>query len=203
MGDLVAAWFAFADRATQFLEGRQEIRLDEVGLQTPSLDALHGFSAASDLGGVHRVVRESTFFDQFEKPIVVEGVFHDLEKTSANFRTIPVADSLHEQLPERAVVESDFAEDVEDLTAESFALLAEFLKEPIIDGALAGLSRDQVPEVADLGLTNAMDTAEALFDAIGVPRQVVIDHQMGPLEIDALAGCVGGDENLHILVLRE
>ena len=54
-----------------------------------------------------------------------------------------------------------------------------------------------------VGLANAMDTAEALFDAIGVPRQVVIDHQMGPLEIDALAGGVGGDEDLHVFVLRE
>jgi hypothetical protein len=148
-------------------------------------------------------VSEGAFFDQVEKVSVVEGIFHNLEKTGANFRTVAVADSFHEQLSERAVVESDFAENVEDLAAESFALLAEFLEEPIIDGALAGFRSDQIPEVADLGLTDAVDPAEALFDAIGVPRQVVIDHQMGALEIDTLPGGVGGDEDLHVFVLRE
>jgi hypothetical protein len=32
VGDLVAAWFALANRAAELLEGRQEIGLDEVGL---------------------------------------------------------------------------------------------------------------------------------------------------------------------------
>ena len=39
-----------------------------------------------------------------------------------------------------------------------------------------------------------MDAAHALFQAGGVPGDVVVDHQPAELEIDALAGGVGGDE---------
>ena len=52
---------------------------------------------------------------------------------------------------------------------------------------------DEVPEVADLGLADAVDAAEALLQPVGVPGQVVVDHQVGALEVDALAGRVGGD----------
>ena len=38
---------------------------------------------------------------------------------------------------------------------------------------------------------------------VRVPGQVVVDHQVGALEVDALAGGVGGDQDLDVLVLRE
>ena len=57
--------------------------------------------------------------------------------------------------------------------------------------------------MADLGLADAVDAAEALFQAVGVPGQVVVDHQVGALEVDAFAGGVGGDQDLDFLVLRE
>jgi hypothetical protein len=56
---------------------------------------------------------------------------------------------------------------------------------------------DEVPQVARALLADAVDAAEALLDPVGVPRQVVVDHQVGDLEVDALAGGVGGDEHLH------
>lgn len=40
-----------------------------------------------------------------------------------------------------------------------------------------------------------MDAAEALFDLVGIPRQVVIDHQMPALEVDAFAGGIVRDQH--------
>ena len=48
--------------------------------------------------------------------------------------------------------------------------------------ALTGLLRHQIPQVADFGLADAIDAAEALLDPVGIPGQVVIDHQVGALQ---------------------
>src|SRR5690606_20990337 len=70
-------------------------------------------------------------------------------------------------------------------------------------GSLASVLGDEVPEPADLGLPDAVDTAEALLDAVRVPGKVVIDDQVGGLEIEALAGGVGSEEDPALGVLRE
>ena len=41
---------------------------------------------------------------------------------------------------------------------------------------------------------SALDTPETLLDAVRVPGQVVVDDQVGALQVDALACGVGGDE---------
>ena len=48
-----------------------------------------------------------------------------------------------------------------------------------------------------------MDAAEALFEAVRIPRQVVVDHQVGVLEVDAFTGGVGGDEDADLGVGAE
>ena len=63
------------------------------------------------------------------------------------------------------------------------------------DLALAGVVGDQVPQVADLGLADAVDAAEPLLDPVRVPRQVVVDHQVRALQVQALARGVGGDQH--------
>ena len=57
--------------------------------------------------------------------------------------------------------------------------------------------------MADLRLPDAVNAAEALLQAIRVPGQVVVHHQVGVLEVDAFAGGIGGDENSHIGVGAE
>ena len=57
--------------------------------------------------------------------------------------------------------------------------------------------------MADLGLADAVDAAEALLDPVRVPRQVVVDHQVGALQVQALAGGVGGDQDPDVRVLGE
>ena len=57
--------------------------------------------------------------------------------------------------------------------------------------------------MTDFGLTYAMDAAEALFEPIGVPGQVVVDHQMCALEVDAFAGGVGSQQYFYQRVVLE
>ena len=46
-------------------------------------------------------------------------------------------------------------------------------------------------------LTDAMDATEALLDAVRIPRQVVVDHHVGDLQVDTLAGSVGRHQHLR------
>ena len=57
--------------------------------------------------------------------------------------------------------------------------------------------------MADLCLADAVDAPEALLQPVGVPGQVVVDHQVGALQVDALAGRVGGDEDASVAILFE
>ena len=45
-------------------------------------------------------------------------------------------------------------------------------------------------------LADAVDAPEPLLDPVRVPRQVVVDHQVRGLEVQALAGRVGGEQDL-------
>ena len=64
----------------------------------------------------------------------------------------------------------------------------------MVDIAFAGFLGNQIPEVADFGLADAVNTAKALLQAVRVPRQVVVDHQVGVLQVDTFAGRVGRDQ---------
>ena len=66
---------------------------------------------------------------------------------------------------------------------EQFGLLCSarflhFLQQPTIDLTLARVVGAEAPQAADLGLPDAVNAAEPLLQAIGVPGQVVIDHRM-------------------------
>ena len=57
--------------------------------------------------------------------------------------------------------------------------------------------------MADVFLANAMDAAKALLDAVGVPGQVIVDHQVRALQVDAFARRVGGEQDDHIRVIAK
>ena len=120
-----------------------------------------------------------------------------------NFGLVAVADGLQEQFAQRTILEGKLAEDVEDLAAQCLAFLVQLFQKPLVDLALARVLGDQVPEVADFGLADAVNAAEPLFQAVGIPGQVVVDHQVRALEVDAFAGGVGGDQDFDFLVLGE
>ena len=55
--------------------------------------------------------------------------------------------------------------------------------------------------MADFGLTDSVNTTESLLEAIGVPWQVIINHEMRPLQVNTLARCISRHKNHDILVL--
>jgi hypothetical protein len=57
--------------------------------------------------------------------------------------------------------------------------------------------------VANLRLTNTVDTSEALFEAIGIPGQVVVHHEVCTLKVDALAGCISREQDLDVRIVQE
>src|SRR5690606_24106126 len=113
-----------------------------------------------------------------------------------------VADGLDQQILEAPLLK-DFTEDVEYAAAESLAFDFQFVEQALEYVAFTGFRGHHVPQVADFGLTDAVDTAEALLKAVGVPGQIVIDHQIGVLQIDAFAGGVGGDQHARRRIVAE
>ena len=95
------------------------------------------------------------------------------------------------------------AEHVEHLAAQGLPRLFELLEQTAVDIALAGLLGDQIPQVADFRLPDAVDAAEPLFEPVRVPGQIVVDHQVGALKVDALAGRVGRQQHLHFGIVPE
>src|SRR6266540_2166014 len=57
--------------------------------------------------------------------------------------------------------------------------------------------------MADLGLADAMDSPKPLLDPVRIPGQVVVDHQVRTLEVDALAGRVSRDKHADFRALTE
>ena len=85
------------------------------------------------------------------------------------------------------------AQHVEDLSAQSRPSLLQLLQQLEIDLTLTGLVGHQVPQMADLGLADAVDAAKALLQAVGVPWQVVVHHEVSPLQVNAFTSGVGGE----------
>ena len=57
--------------------------------------------------------------------------------------------------------------------------------------------------MTDLGLADPVDPSEPLLEPVGIPREVVVDHQVGALEVDPLSGRVGGEEHPDLRVVPE
>jgi hypothetical protein len=52
--------------------------------------------------------------------------------------------------------------------------------------------------MADLCLTDSVYAAEALFDSVRIPRQVIVDHEVRTLKVNLFACSVGSDEHLDL-----
>ena len=49
-------------------------------------------------------------------------------------------------------------------------------------------------------LAVTVDAPHALFQPVGVPGDVVVEEDVAALEVDSLAGSLGGDQNLDVPV---
>ena len=114
-----------------------------------------------------------------------------------------MAHGFDKQFAQGTVVERDLAENVEDLAAQCLFFLLQLFKKSLKHGTFACFGSHEVPEPAGFRLTDTVDTAETLFKAVGVPRQVVVYHEMGALKIEAFARSVRSDENADFLILLE
>lgn len=203
MSDLVSSSLTQLGGASKAIECFQEERLDVVGLKPSSLGAFHLLANAEDSACVHRVVGECALFHQFLQMGTVQCVGHDLIQTVANLWTLAITDRLNKQIPQRPSTELDFAQDIKYLTIQRLTGLIELFQQRPVNVPFAGLVGDKVPEMADLRLPDAVDATEALFDPVGIPRQVVVHHEMCALEVYAFAGSIGREEHLHIGVVAE
>ena len=187
----------------QAFEGFAKERFDVMRLKAAGLGTLHVFPDAMDAARIHRIVSKRAFFEQVLDLTAIERVVHRGIESGAHFGLVAVADGLDQQIAKRAALEMKFAEHVEDLAAERLSRLLQLFEQLAIDVAFACLFSHEIPEVTHLRLTNAVDPAEALLESIGIPRQVVVHHQMCALEIDALARGVRREQHLHFRVVFE
>ena len=201
-GDLEAAGLAPVDAPAQVLEGLAEEALDVVGLEALGVRPLHLLADRLDLGEGQGLLGQRAALEQIQEVGVAGGVVDHLQEARLDLRLLAVADRLDQEVAQGLLLEQ-LAEDVVDPAAERLARRLELLQEAGVDVALAGLVRDQVPEVADLGLADAVDAAEALLEAVRVPGQVVVDHQVGALEVDAFAGGIVRDHDQDRRVVQE
>jgi hypothetical protein len=201
--DLVAAGLALTQRAAEALEGLLEEAFDVVRLQASGFGSFHFLAHALHAARVHRVLGEGLVLQEVLELSLIEGALHGLIEPRPHVRALAVADRLHQEFAKGAAFELDLAQHVEDLAAECLAGFFELFEQAPVDVALARLVGDEVPQVADLRLTDAVDAAEALFEPIGIPGQVVVHHQVGALEVDALARCVRCDQHVDLRIVLE
>jgi hypothetical protein len=133
---------------------------------------------------------------------VERGVDH-LVQAGAHRGVVAVAHGLDQQVAQGLLAKRHAAQHVEHLAVQGAALLAQLGEQARVHVALAGVLGHEVPQVAHLGLADAVDAAEALLEAVGVPRQVVVHHEVGALQVHALARRVGGHEHAGLGVLAE
>ena len=201
-GDLEAAGLAPVDAPAQVLEGLAEEALDVVGLEALGVCPLHLLADRLDPTEREGLLGQRAALEQVQEVGVAGRVVDHLQEARLDLGLLAVADCLDQQVAQRLLLEQ-LAEDAVDPAAERLARCLELLQEAVVDGALAGLAGEQVPEVADLGLADAVDAAEALLDAIGVPGQVIVDHEVRALEVDAFAGGIVGDHDQDRGVVQE
>src|SRR5690606_29587455 len=115
---------------------------------------------------------------------------------------LAVLDRLEQEILQRRAFEQ-LSEHVIYAAAKRFARRLQLFEKAGVNLALTRVRRNQVPEVANLGLADTVDTAETLLDLVRIPGQVVVDHEMSALQVHALARSVVRDQHKQVFVLHE
>src|SRR5208283_1040342 len=186
-GDFVTAWLALLGRSAQAVERFQEKRLDIMRLHAASLSTFHVFPDTVNTARVHGVVNKGMLLDQALELGAVERVFQHRRQASAHFGLIPVAYCLDQKIAKRLTLELELSENIEYLAPQGLTRLLKFIQQLAVNIPFAGLFCHQVPEMTHFGLAYAVDAAETLLNTVGVPWEVIVDHQVSALEVDALA----------------
>ena len=187
MGDRVTARLPLLDGPAKALEGFAEEGFDVVRLKPAGLSTLHVLTDSVDPARVHGVDGKGALFEQILDVDAVNRIVHHGIQPRPDLRPVPVADRLDQQIAQCPALEPEPTEDIEDLSPQGFAYQLELFQQPAVDIALAGLGGDQVPQMADLRLPDTVNAPKALLQAVGVPGKIVVDHQVGALQVNALA----------------
>ena len=200
---LVTAGLPLRRGAAEPAERLPEERFDVVRLQAARVGPLHVRANPLNATGVHRVVNELPLLEQVLQRSVVERLIDGGIEARPHLRLLAVADGIEQQVAQRLAFEHELPEHVEHLTAKRLPSLLQLLQQPPINVALAGLVRYQIPQMTDLRLADPVDTTEALLQPIRVPGQVVVDHQMGALQVDAFSRSVSRQKYLDLRIVPE
>ena len=88
----------------------------------------------------------------------------------------------------------------EDLLVAAHGMLedADAPQAPEVDVGVDGARRDEVDDGDRLALLAvAVDAADALLDAHGIPGQIVVDEEIAELEVETLAADLGGEQDIE------
>ena len=203
MGDFIAPGFPFPVGSAQFLKSFTEKGFNIMGLKTLGIGPLHVFPDSADFACIHGVMGQGPFFQQVLQLFPVQGMIQNRGQIGHDLGLFSIPDSLDEKIAQRFSLKLEFAQDIKDLAAEGLAGLFQFVQEFSIDIAFPGFFSHQIPQMADFGLTDTMNPSESLFNPVGVPGQVIIDHEMGALQINPFTGGIGGQEDLNLGIMAE
>ena len=144
-------------------------------LQPPRLGALHLLPDGGHGTRVHALRGELALDDQPLDGRHVDRAVHLAEQLGLLLRPVAVADRVDQEVAQGVALEQ-LAQHVVDLAAEGGAGLLELLQQAAEDLVLAGAGGAQVPQMADLGLADAVDAAEALLQPVRVPGHRTRPH---------------------------
>src|ERR1039458_189375 len=133
---------------------------------------------------------------------MIQGLVDLRSQAGTDLWLVAVTNRLHQEVLQTQVFK-DFPEDVEHPTLERVAFHFQFLEQAMVNVALASLLGHQIPQMANLSLTDAVDAPKSLLKAIRVPRQIVVDHEIRSLEVHALSGRVGCHQYTHLRIGTE
>ena len=95
--------------------------------------------------------------------LVVQRIDHNVSQALPYILAIAITDSLDHQITQRALIEEHFSQDIEDLTTQGLTLFFQLLEQSMKNFAFACVQSDQIPEVANLCLTNTVNTPKTLL----------------------------------------
>ena len=200
-GDFKPAPFPARHSPPHPLQPFGEESLHEAGGQFAGFGQFHLLAYLFQFGGRHHLPRQRPLLHQFFNPVPDFGVDHHLD-LRLDLRLGAVAYRLQQGFLE-GLVDLRVAQHVIHLVAQSLPLILQLLQKPFEHLAFPGGKGHQIPQMAHFGLADAVDAPEALLDPVRVPRQVVVDHQVGPLQVHPFPGGVGGHQHPRPRVVAE
>ena len=117
IGDFVATLLTGGHFAAEGTECFLEKRLNKMGLQPPRFHAFHVFPHGGHNVRIHHVIREGVLLHQSDQCLSVERAVYGLGDLRLNILLAAATHGLDEQFPQGAIVERDFAKNVEYLAA--------------------------------------------------------------------------------------